>query len=800
MDRMVVGRRAAADVRANWWATHQLVEYVSTLVHSPDEATALRIGLENAAEILEAEIAALVRDEQAVLVVGLPGLAPVELLAVAGRTRSRGIELPGLGHCTAVSVPLGPRTGSYLVLARLGDQRFLPDEINLLRGMAAALRMSQETMRLLEAERGARALSERRAAENAALATSLQERQLLLERLSRIQRSISHRAPLPEVLHAVTAGAAELLGDSVAALRIIDPGDPLSTVLMSSVGLADGVRVSAHRLPIAAGFIGQSISCNQVVVADSHTGTAEDATWLVRLGLASAMVAPVHEQGRPVGALMVGSSSPDRRYRPVEREALEAFAQHASLALSDAHTVEAMELAYLDGLTGLASRALFVQRLEHAAVSNRRHGCRFALLYFDVDGFKVINDSLGHSAGDELLVQIGNRIRACLRRGDFAGRLGGDEFAILMENARRPADAIGLARRLLAALDTPFLLEGKRVVASASIGVAISGAVNQGASDLLRNADVAMYRAKAAGKNRFVLFEPQMYAAALARMELESDLLHSLEASELRVQFQPIVDMETRRVKGFEALVRWHHPTRGLISPLDFIPVAEETGIIYEVERWVRREALAGLRTVLDQLPARARLTVSVNLSPFSIRGRDLVNDVRDALDSAGIPPELLTMEVTESALLRDNESTVSTLTMLKEMGVRLAIDDFGAGYSSLTYLTMCDFDVLKVDRAFIKDMVGAGETAPIARAILAMAKILDLEVIAEGVETVHQVASLREMGCRLAQGDYYSPPVDLDDLAALLHREYARDKRGVIVRLPRTAAERLAPEGAHVW
>ena len=291
-----------------------------------------------------------------------------------------------------------------------------------------------------------------------------------------------------------------------------------------------------------------------------------------------------------------------------------------------------------------------------------------------------------------------------------------------------------------------------------------------------------------------------MYAAALARMELESDLLHSLEASELRVQFQPIVDMETRRITGFEALVRWHHPTRGLISPLDFIPVAEETGIIYEVERWVRREALAGLRTVLEQLPGRARLTVSVNLSPFSICGRDLVNDVRDALDSAGIPPELLTMEVTESALFRDNESTVSTLTMLKEMGVRLAIDDFGAGYSSLTYLTMCDFDVLKVDRAFIKDMVGVGETAPIARAILAMAKILDLEVIAEGVETVHQVARLREMGCRLAQGDYCSPPVDLDDLAALLHREYVRDERGVIVKLPRTGSERLAPGGAPVW
>ena len=786
-------------MRPNSWAPHQLVEYVSALVHSPDEATAIRVGLEEAAETLEAEIALLVRGDQAALAVGLPGAAPPELLAVVGKSRSRSVELPGLGRCTAVSVPLAPRTASHLVLARLGDQRFLPEEINLLRGMAAALRMSQETLRLLEAERGARALSERRAAENASLASSLQERQMLLERLSRIQRSISHRAPLPEVLHAITAGAAELLGDSIASLRIIDPGDPHSTVLMSWVGLTDAVRAGVHRLPIGAGLVGQAIQRNEVVVADGCAGTAEETEWLAQLGLAGAMAAPVHEQGRPVGELMVGSFSPERRYRPVEREALEAFAQHASLALTDARTVEAMELAYQDGLTGLPSRALFVQRLEHAASRNRRHTNRFALLYFDVDGFKAINDSLGHSAGDELLVQIGDRIRGCLSRGDLAGRLGGDEFAILMENARRPTDAIGLARRLLGALETPFMVEGKRVGASASIGVALSRGAELGASDLLRNADVAMYRAKANGKNRYVLFEPQMYAAALARMELGSDLLHSLEAAELRVQFQPIVDMETRRVQGCEALVRWQHPTRGLISPLDFIPVAEETGMIHEVERWVLREALAGLHRLRRQLPGRARLTVSVNLSPFSMRGIDLVNDVRSALDSAGIAPEQLTMEVTESALLRDSETTIRTLTILKEMGVRLAIDDFGAGYSSLTYLTMCDFDILKVDRAFIRDMVGAGETAPIARAILAMARILDLEVIAEGVETVHQVVRLREMGCRLAQGDYYSPPVDLDVLAALLDREHDRDERGVIVKLPRSAAERLAPEGARV-
>ncbi|HAW10901.1 MAG TPA: diguanylate cyclase, partial [Chloroflexi bacterium] len=373
MDRSVPGRRGAAEVRPNSWAPHQLVEYVSALVHSPDEATAIRVGLEEAAETLEAEIALLVRGDQAALAVGLPGAAPPELLAVVGKSRSRSVELPGLGRCTAVSVPLAPRTASHLVLARLGDQRFLPEEINLLRGMAAALRMSQETLRLLEAERGARALSERRAAENASLASSLQERQMLLERLSRIQRSISHRAPLPEVLHAITAGAAELLGDSIASLRIIDPGDPHSTVLMSWVGLTDAVRAGVHRLPIGAGLVGQAIQRNEVVVADGCAGTAEETEWLAQLGLAGAMAAPVHEQGRPVGELMVGSFSPERRYRPVEREALEAFAQHASLALTDARTVEAMELAYQDGLTGLPSRALFVQRLEHAASRNRRH-------------------------------------------------------------------------------------------------------------------------------------------------------------------------------------------------------------------------------------------------------------------------------------------------------------------------------------------------------------------------------------------------------------------------------------------
>ncbi|HXZ99748.1 MAG TPA: EAL domain-containing protein [Candidatus Binatia bacterium] len=780
-------------MRTDWWATHTLVEYLSALVHSPDEASAVRNGLERAAETVEAEIAVMVKDGQAVIAVGLPGEVPVELTGVVGKSRSRSLTLPGLGRCTAVSVPLHPRTGGYLVLARVGDQRFLPEEINLVRGMAGALWLSQETMRLLEAERRARETSDRHAAANAALAASLQERRLLLERLTRIQRSISHRAPLPEVLHAITAGAAELLGDRIAVLRLLDPTDPRYTVEVSSVGL----QSAAGRLAITDGISGRAIREDRVAVLDSQTGSPEEQAAQRARGLASAMAAPVHEHGRPVGALFVGSESPDRRFRPVEHEILEAFAQHASLALTDARTVQAMELAYQDGLTGLASRDLFVRRLESASTRNRRSS-RFALLYLDVDSFKVINDSLGHAAGDELLVQIGDRIRSCLRRGDFAGRLGGDEFAILMENVHRPADAVGLARRLLDALGQPFSLEGKRMAASASVGVALSLGHGETGTELLRNADVAMYRAKAAGKNRFVVFEPRMYAAALARMELQSDLLHAIEGGELRVQFQPIVDMGTRWTHGFEALVRWQHPSRGLISPLDFIPVAEETGIIHEVERWVLHEALDGLRRVRAEAPGWSGLGVSVNLSPHSIRGRDLADEVRAALGAAGIPPHLLTMEVTESALLHDNEATVRTLQRLKDMGVRLAIDDFGAGYSSLTYLTMCDFDTLKVDRAFIRNMVGAGEAAPIARAILAMAKILDLEVIAEGVETVHQVSELREMGCPLGQGDYFSRPLDLEDLAGFIERDQLEPERGVIVDLP-LLGTLLSPDSASV-
>ncbi|HYA00755.1 MAG TPA: EAL domain-containing protein [Candidatus Binatia bacterium] len=423
-----------------------------------------------------------------------------------------------------------------------------------------------------------------------------------------------------------------------------------------------------------------------------------------------------------------------------------------------------------DPLTGLPNRTLLLDRLGQAlARAERRPSDRVALLFLDLDGFKQVNDALGHAAGDRLLSRLAQRISARLRYGDTAARLGGDEFAILLEDVHSPADVQGIAADLSRRIAEPFDLEGEPVVITAAIGAVLSGSERERPDDLLRNADVAMYRAKATGISGFALFEPQMYAAVLARRELESELRRSVAGSELRLQFQPIVEMETRRLVEIEALVRWQHPVRGLIAPLDFIPIAEQIGAIHEVEHWVLEQALDGLSRLGGHGAGGGGVSVSVNLSPHRLRDPDLIAEIRHALSRTGIPPNRLTMEVTESALLSETRATVQALRLLKEMGLRLAIDDFGAGYSSLTYLSICDFDVLKIDRALIARMVRGTEGTPVARAIVTMARILNLEVVAEGVETVAQAARLEEMGCHLAQGNYFSPPLDIGELRSLL-------------------------------
>jgi diguanylate cyclase (GGDEF)-like protein len=432
-----------------------------------------------------------------------------------------------------------------------------------------------------------------------------------------------------------------------------------------------------------------------------------------------------------------------------------------------------------DPLTGLPNRALLLDRLGNVlARAHRRGDERVALLHLDLDGFQQVNDSLGHPTGDRLLVEIGRRAGDRLRPGDTAARLGSDEFALLLEEIRDAEDVRRIADDLARRIRTPLVVDGEEIVVSAAVGAALSDGAEQPPGDLLRNAAMAMHHAKTAGPNGFALFAPEMHTAALVRRELETELRRSVAGSELRVQFQPIVDLATGRVRSAEALVRWQHPVRGLISPLEFIPLAERTGVIHELDRWVLEQALAALAGLRRDPAVQGGLSVSVNLSPHRLRERDLVSGVERLLEARQVPPQLLTLEVTESALLGDSEVTVAALRRLKEMGVRLAIDDFGAGYSSLTYLTICDFDVLKIDRAFVAGMFRGGEGGAIARAILAMARILDLQVVAEGVEDAAQARRLAEMDCQLGQGNYFSPPLDIGELGARLRRQPGAETR----------------------
>lgn len=773
------------------WAAHQLIEYLAALSSCSTESAAISVGVERAVAAFEAEMGALLQGHTLLGSVGPLARFPGQVATTLAGQLQLEVELPGLGSCVLIPAPLDADRCEVLVIGRLGTTVYDHDEIHLLRGMAQALHMCCATLRLADEERILREEASRQVVENARLLVTLQERQMFVERLSRIQRSISTRAPLREVLDSITRSAAELIRDEVVALCLVDPTDPAWLSLSSSVGLPDSVVSSADRIPVAGGIPGRAFLEARLIVSESPDGSQAVFPGLDDVDLGAAMAAPVSQQGKPVGSLVVASLRPNRRYSQAERDVLEAFAEHVSLAVTDARTVEAVNDAYTDSLTGLCNRALFLERLDLAVDRNRRRRASFALMFLDVDSFKVINDSMGHSAGDELLVEIGERLRGVLRRSDFAGRLGGDEFAVVAEHIETMEQATAVAERLQSVFMAPFCVDGMNVVATASIGLTLcDGFSTASGPELLRNADVAMYDAKGRGKARVAVFEPTMFAAARERMELESDLRRAVSApDELCVYFQPIVELTTREVRGFEALVRWRHPRRGMLPPRAFISLAEEVGVIADLERFVLHTSLRVLRGLRAEFPAIDDMAVAVNISAHRFRDghSQLIADVIGALDETDIPPHCLTLEVTESALLRHQQATINALTALKELGVRLAIDDFGAGNSSLTYLTMCDFDILKIDRAFIETMV----ESPIARALIEMARILDLEAVAEGVENTHQADRLLELGCPLVQGFYFARPLPVSKLRQLLSRSHDQSRDdGVVIplRTPRRA------------
>ena len=423
--------------------------------------------------------------------------------------------------------------------------------------------------------------------------------------------------------------------------------------------------------------------------------------------------------------------------------------------------------AFHDVLTGLENRFLFLDRLGHALARATRGGPPTAVLFLDLDDFKAVNDRLGHAEGDRLLVAVGQRLKAVTRAGDTVARLGGDEFAIIVEETE-PAEAEQAAARILATLTPPFALGDRQIVARVSIGIAMQATDGADADELLRRADIAMYAAKSAGGHRHVTYEPQLYDATVARMELKADLRGALDRGELHIDYQPIVDLDSGAITGSEALMRWDHPRHGPVAPMEFIPLAEESGLILELGRWILESACRQTRS-WQETTGRAGLTVSVNLSGRQILDADLVGDVRRALSESGLAPRSLTLEMTESVLVQDVEATVSTLRALKELGVRLAIDDFGTGYSSLSYLRQFPIDILKIDRSFITSLDGSKDSMALVRSILNLSSTLRLETVAEGIEESDQHEVLRGLGAQQGQGYLFARPMGADDLGDVL-------------------------------
>jgi diguanylate cyclase (GGDEF)-like protein/PAS domain S-box-containing protein len=443
--------------------------------------------------------------------------------------------------------------------------------------------------------------------------------------------------------------------------------------------------------------------------------------------------------------------------------------------------------AFHDGLTNLANRTLLLDRLGRALATSRRHAdFKFAVLFIDIDGFKVFNDSLGHIAGDALLIQIAQRLTTCLRRVDTVARQlhddseetilsdntlarpGGDEFAVLAEDLRSPSDAVRVAERIQERLKVPFNVDGQEIVLTASIGIAFSNAPTAEAQDVLRDAEIAMYRAKHTGRARCEVFDNAMHTGALKRLQLETDMRRAIDQGEFQVYYQPIVSLQDTRIVGFEALTRWHSP-RGLVMPNDFIPVADETGIILSINRQLLPEACKQLLSWQRLFPSNPPLSLSVNISPKQFAQADLAAQIGQLLEQSGMNPGCVDLEITETIAMADAEKSAGMLSGLKALGVGLDIDDFGTGYSSLSRLQSFRVDTLKIDRIFVSRMDTDHETLEIVRVIIMLAHSLGLKVVAEGVETQAQLDLLRDLGCERAQGYLFSKPVDHGTILKLL-------------------------------
>ncbi len=420
--------------------------------------------------------------------------------------------------------------------------------------------------------------------------------------------------------------------------------------------------------------------------------------------------------------------------------------------------------AYHDSLTGLPNRNFFIESLKSLLeTSQQKPNTKFAILFLDLNRFKTINDSLGHTAGDRLILQVAKRLSSIMQKGGLVARFGGDEFAVILNNIEMSDDAVQVADLIRRKVAAPFSVNGRQVFTNFSIGIALNSQTYKDAEEILRDADIAMYSAKKNSKD-YVVFDQTMHLRAVNLLQMETDLRHAVERDELLVYYQPMIDLATMSLMGFEALMRWNHPQRGIVAPIEFIPVAEDTGLIVPLTLWILRKTCEQLVKWQARSPLNKNLIMSVNLSGKHFAQPDLVEQIRKILVETQVNPACLKMEITESAIMENAENTITMLKNIRALGIKLSIDDFGTGYSSLSYLHRFPIDTLKVDRSFVSSMEDGSENGEIVRTIIALAKTLNLDVVAEGIETIHQLHQLRILGCDNGQGYLFSRPVPVEE------------------------------------
>ncbi len=582
----------------------------------------------------------------------------------------------------------------------------------------------------------------------------------LVEAVLGVQDLVSRRGPPGPIYQAVVDGAMRLLHGDSSSLRFLDLEDPNWTVAVAWHGSAGEGERWRHRAPISEGLSGRVIAAGTPIALEDYQA-AQTGSQLAPAGTQAIIGVPIREQNQVIGSLVVGSTIKGRHWTQRDSDLLLAYGEHVSVAVVVARASNALEQALTDSLTGLANRRLLLDRLQHELVRADRGGEPVTVLFLDLDRFKLVNDSLGHQVGDQLLVAVADRLRGCVRDGDVCSRVGGDEFAVLLVGK---SDAEAVAERIIDAVKRGFQIDANEVFISVSVGIARG---RDQAETLLRHADVAMYHAKRSGIGRYARFEPSMQTALVSRLKLDTELRRAIERHEFELRYQPLYDLRSGTIAAFEALIRWRHPTRGLVPPLEFIPVAEEAGMILDIGRWVLEQGCSQLAAWWQQTP----IGLSLNVSTQELQQEGYAEAVKQALDRS-FPPSALILEVTEREPL-DDARVLKSLHAIKELGVRLALDDFGTGYSTLLNLAHLPIDILKIAKPFL-DAPGRDECNPhgLLAGIIGFGRHLGLTTVAEGIETADQRALLVELGCDLGQGYLLGRPLDSTGASALLAAE----------------------------